>query len=88
MDVKEAVSVAKKYTLELFADEGLRDLGLEEIRFDPDHMIWRVTIGFSRPWEGRGAMAALVAQPAGRSLKVVTVSDRDGTVISVQNRED
>ena len=34
MDVKEAVQVAKNYVIELFAEEGIVDVGLEEVDFD------------------------------------------------------
>jgi hypothetical protein len=55
MDVKEAVATAKKYVGELFTQEGITNLGLEEIEFDEQAGEWRVTVGFSRPgirWEG------------------------------------
>ena len=34
MNVKEAVRAANKYITELFADEEVQDLGLEEVVFD------------------------------------------------------
>ena len=34
MNVKEAVRAANKYIIELFADEEVQDLGLEEVVFD------------------------------------------------------
>ena len=37
MDVKEAVGLAKKHVLDLFADDRRK--------------VWHITIGFSRPWE-------------------------------------
>jgi len=50
MDVKEAVKRAKQYVAELYEEEGLVNLGLEEIEFDEKAGLWRVTLGFSRPW--------------------------------------
>ncbi len=32
--VKEAVQVAKNYVMELFGEEGIVDIGLEEVDFD------------------------------------------------------
>ena len=34
MDVKEAVQVAKNYIIDLFGEEGIVDVGLEEVDFD------------------------------------------------------
>ena len=46
MDVKEAVATAKKYVTEVFEGEDLADMGLEEVVFDDEADIWKVTIGF------------------------------------------
>ena len=60
MDVKEAVAYAKRYVLELFADENVTNIGLEEVEFDDRVNEWCVTIGFSRPWdEPRNVFTAL-----------------------------
>lgn len=88
MDVKEAVAAAKTYVGELFAQEGISNLGLEEVEFDEQGREWRVTVGFSRPWDMVGGWAALAqGQPnPRRSYKIVRISDTTGTVISVTNR--
>ena len=51
MDVKEAVAIAKRYITDLFADEGIAHLGLEEVLFDEWSGDWKVTIGFAPPLE-------------------------------------
>ena len=51
MDVKEAVQTAKKYVAELFTDETIADVGLEEVVFNDMSNNWEITIGFSRPWQ-------------------------------------
>ena len=51
MDVKEAVQTAKNYIAELFTDETIADVGLEEVEFNDASNNWEVTIGFSRPWQ-------------------------------------
>jgi hypothetical protein len=89
MDVKDAVKMAKKYIDELFAEEGVAELGLEEVEYDDLQNEWRITVGFSRPWEReRGGLLALtqghVQKP--RSYKVVRVSAETGTALSVKNR--
>ena len=50
MDVKEAVGLAKRYVVDLFSDEEITDVGLEEVVFDEPAGDWRVMIGFSRRW--------------------------------------
>ena len=84
MDVKRAAKTAKEYVLDLFAEEQIEHVGLEEIRFDSGANIWEVTIGFSRPWD-RGPLTIL-PDPAHRSYKIVRINDADGEVVSVGHR--
>lgn len=51
MDVKEAARTARAYIADLFADENVQHVGLEEVEFDDVSDVWNITIGFSRPWE-------------------------------------
>ena len=89
MDVKEAVKRAKDYVAEIFDEEGLSNLGLEEIEHDDHAGTWNVTLGFSRPWNTtRNALTALTGDTAARrTYKVVRVRDADGEILSVLRRE-
>jgi len=90
MDVKEVVALAKEYIVDIYASEQVTNVGLEEVDFDPVKSVWFVTIGFSRPWdEPRNVLAALAAQGAytKRAFKTLRVSDKDGKVLSIKNRE-
>jgi hypothetical protein len=90
MEVKEAVALAKKYVRDVFADEQIDNLGLEEVEFDGQRGTWSVTIGFSRPWEeASGTFGAKLAGfvPRRRDYKVVRITDADKKVTSVKNRE-
>lgn len=89
MDVKEAVNAAKTYVAELFANEGLSNLGLEEVEFDDSIAAWKVTVGFSRPWDRPASSFAVLTQAMSmpRSYKVVLIEDATGRVVSVKNRE-
>lgn len=82
MDAKQAVEKAKDYVTDLFADERIEHVGLEEIKFDSG--VWEVTIGFSRPWNR--STLPLVPNPAHRSYKTVRISDRREKVISMVHR--
>ena len=53
MDVKEAAKLAKDYVADLFKDERISNVGLEEIELR-DGRFWEVTVGFSRPWDQGG----------------------------------
>ena len=90
MQVNEAVSLAKQYVKDVFANEKIAALGLEEVEWDDKTGTWSVTIGFSRPWDEApdtfGAKLAGLA-PRRRDHKVVRIIDSDKRVISVKNRE-
>lgn len=100
MDVKEAARTARAHIADLFADENVQHVGLEEVEFDDVADVWNITIGFSRPWElpkdppkKPVSMVQVLEelnppppQPPQRSYKIVRVRDSDGHVISVTHR--
>jgi hypothetical protein len=91
MDVKGAVRIALAHVRELFEDEKISDLGLEEVVFDESAGRWEVTVGFSRPWDYPkpnilASMSMQETEPR-RSYKVVRVDSKSGTVDSVTIRE-
>jgi hypothetical protein len=91
MDVKAAVALAKQHISDLFAEEGVKNLGLEEVDYDDDRHVWRVTIGFSRPWdEPRNSLATLAGQNTylRRAYKDVRIDDGSGNVLSVRGLEE
>ena len=87
MDVKEAAKLAKDYVADLFAEEGIGNLGLEEIELEADGCHWVVTVGFSRPWD-QGGLAAITLGQRGlrRSFKVLRIDSQTSTVESVKDR--
>ena len=87
MDVKQAVRAAKEYIVDLFDDEEIDYVGLEEAEFDHESDQWKITIGFSRPWDRPKTLsAALRVDPLRRSYKVVCINDADSRVLSVKDR--
>ena len=88
MDNKEAMRAAKEYVADLFAEEQISDVELEEIKFDYYSETWRVTVGFFRPrheadrvkypFHKDGSLA--------RSYKVVCIADQSGAVQWVEDR--
>ena len=87
MDVKEAAKLAQDYVTDLFSEEGIENVGLEEIELGIDRQFWYVTIGFSRPWD-RGGLPHVVLGQTGlrRSYKLLRIDDRTGDVASVKDR--
>ncbi len=87
MDVKEAVWKAKDYIGELFAGEEITYVGLEEVVFDEESDNWKITIGFSRPWNNRNAFATRLGDlRTMRSYKVICISNASGDVESLTDR--
>jgi len=80
LNVKDAVRVAKAYLADLLAEEGISNLGLEEVDHDGIEGVWHVTLGFSRPWNTiTNTLTALTgAASPRRTYKVLKVSDIDG----------
>ena len=87
MDVKEAARRAKEYVADLFDEEGIGNVGLEEIELGPDGKFWMVTVGFSRPWD-QGGLATITLGQKGlrRSYKVLRIDKDNGNVESVKDR--
>ncbi len=89
MDVKEAVKAAKNYVSDLLMEEGLTNLGLEEVEYEENEHAWYVTLGFSRPWNtSLNTLTALTGDKAARrNYRVVKVRDLDAQVISFKRRD-
>ena len=83
MEVRQAVAVAKQYVMELFGEEGISEIGLEEIEVNEDGH-WNITIGFARPWDRK--LGSVLAGANARSYKILIVRDKDRKVLSVRNR--
>ena len=85
VDVKEAARLAKEYVTDLFSEEGISNVGLEEIE-QKSNRVWEVTVGFSRPWD-QGALATISLGQKGlrRSYKVLRI-DQSGNIASVKDR--
>jgi hypothetical protein len=91
MDVKEAVGQAKSHITNLLDDEGVRNVGLEEVSRDLKNGEWRITVGFSRKWdEVRAIFPSIQADGPQwhRTYKVVAIDDATKEVISVTSRDE
>ena len=87
MKPPKAIALAKSYVADLFADENPANIGLEEIKFKRHRRRWAVTIGFFRSWEEQSALGLAAGLRRPRTYKIVVISDKDGTVLSVKHRQ-
>ena len=94
MDAKESVKKSIEYIKEVFSDEKIDNIGLEELSYDEGKGCWYVTIGFSRDWDypEQSPMAKTLypfplpkGQPT-REYKTVEIRDADGEVLGVRIR--
>jgi hypothetical protein len=90
MDVKTAVGTAKQWLANVLTDEGISNVGLEEVEFDEQRGVWLITLGFSRPWNTvKNAFTAISGEPAARrAYRVIAVKEPDGEVVSMKRRQD
>ena len=75
MDLKNAVTAAKKHIRDMFGAEPPRDIRLEGFLYDDHLAVWSLTIGF--------APAGLEQEV--RVSKIVRVSEADKSILSVGN---
>ena len=80
-----AVKAAKKYLAELFEDESINDIVLEEVVFDKTNDIWKITLSFARPGTMSYIFPGSEQLNENRSYKVVHVS-KDGEADSIFDR--
>ncbi|MBS9780037.1 MAG: hypothetical protein KGV51_05355 [Moraxellaceae bacterium] len=88
IDVKKAVKIARDFTTEIYEDEEVANISLEEVNFDDTTQQWAVTIGFdtnrkkiSRPNKPLSIIGNLnneISEEAIRAYKVVHLDAEDG----------
>jgi hypothetical protein len=84
-DVKAAATTAITYFKDLYSDEQLKNIRLEEVWMSDDEKYWYVTVGYDSPASARDPLAAL-RQPA-REYKLLKVRVEDGRVMEVKVRQ-
>lgn len=86
MNAKEAKETARDYIIDLFADEEVMHVGLEEVVYHRASEEWRITYGFVRAWDKQGEFGIKMGLKAPRSYKVVSIDNANGSVISLKDR--
>lgn len=93
LTIKQAVQKAKVYFQELFIDENVQDLALEEIKFDDEQNAWLVTLGFKSHREkvitapSRTLLGSTdVIKESLREYKTFNLDGENGELLSVNMR--
>ena len=88
MNVKQAARAAKEHIIDIFDDEQITRIALEEVEFDSTTDEWRVTIGFNRPWDANNAPTSRLTSDLyrDRAFKVVRIKDGSGEVSAIADR--
>ncbi len=94
IEVKQAVETAANYLADLFADEDISDIRLEEVELSEDSQTWHVTLSFLRRRKATGQPlvdALRVGSVGGaqmdRDFKVLALRATDGQVTSLKIRQ-
>ena len=93
MDMKEAVEIAKEYFANLYDDEHIRNVGLEEAKFGRESNTWKITIGFfrgqddgSEPSEFDYKYGEILLRRSYKTVKTVHINDANGNVELLNDR--
>jgi hypothetical protein len=86
---EEAVRAAKRWLAQVYADEPIARIALEEVRFRDGN--WEITLGFNRldpesPEDNIKAIEKLYARRL-RVYKVLVVAGNDNHVLEMRDRE-
>jgi hypothetical protein len=85
VDVKEAATPALHYLKELYSEEKLENIRLEEVWLSEDERYWYVTIGYDSPLPAQDPLAVL--RPPAREYKLFKVRTEDGRVVKMKVRQ-
>ena len=88
MNVKDAARMAKEHIAELLAGEQIRDIAIEETKFQHGANTWLITVGFFRPWHQGITREIPFDEDRNllRSYKAVRINDRIERVEEVRER--
>ena len=86
-----AVRAAKKWLAEVYADERIDRIGLEEVRWHDGN--WEITLGFNRTDDDKTAASTPMLEMTdlysrrSRVYKVLVVAGNDNHVMEMRDRE-
>lgn len=88
LDMKAAVKTAREQAAQLFAEESLPNLALEEIEFDEEKQHWLVTLGYDSPNRVKRkttgpSLFPTVEEETQRKYKIFRIDANDGHLIAM-----
>jgi len=86
IDVREAVRIARKTMLDIYHEDQIPQLTLEEAERSKDGAHWLITVSFARPF-AKSAIEAMTGQQGTTTYKVVDIDAETGTVSSIRMRQ-
>jgi len=86
IEVKQAVANAVGFLREIYDEEGLRDVRLEEVELSEDEGMWQITLSFHRAGGESTSSDLAAAIFTKREFKTVAVSSATGKVQSMKIR--
>lgn len=88
MERVEAVQAAKQYAKEVFGDEDISRIRLEEINYDAVKDEWQITVGFTYQGAPTQLQQNLGVERiyGNRQYKVVHIRDSDGEFVGLTDR--
>jgi hypothetical protein len=92
IDVKQAVAAAEEFARQLFSDQELRHLRVEEVELVNTGGVWNITLGWVEPAryeKQRGLIGEMgpAVQKLPRVYKLFAVDAKNGSVQSMKIRE-
>ncbi len=76
MDMKSVATAAKQHIASLYSDEGISDIGLEEICFKETQQAWFVTVSYSHPKDKPLNQMACLATGHPRTTKTLRIKSK------------
>lgn len=90
LTVREAVEAAERWVRDLYAEEDLNHLRLEEVTLSNDERLWEITLGWAEPAIRQNPLSAAFSsnlQVLPRVYKTLQVDAETGKVKSMKIRE-
>jgi len=83
IEVKEAVARALEFLGDIYANEKLKDVRLEEVERDDRAPYWFVTLSYLKE-STPSNVAAAISGSSGREYKVIKLNSENGEVVSMK----
>lgn len=88
IDVKEAIQISRNYLSELYRNDEIRDLSLEEVELSEDNRFWLVTLTFTQQLtQPLNPIEAMTGPKYARLTKEVKIDADTGQVRSMKNKK-